>query len=180
MSLHQKYLRIISVLAGSGAVGLSLLLASTAPSAARPTPSGAEPTDTPKPRVSEQLSAIRDAVSELSAPETGAEAPGLGERLMAWGNWRNGGWGNGLRWLMWLTPIWLTCLLPMADRLASNSAGRRFGQLLLVISVFSVSYELWNPWRHPWIYDRALEPPKGLVTLKKKTPGGNVVPAASQ
>ena len=30
-----------------------------------------------------------------------------------------GGFTNGLRWLMWLTPIWLTCLLPIADRLGA-------------------------------------------------------------
>ncbi len=35
-----------------------------------------------------------------------------------------GGWTNGLRWLMWLTPIWLTCMLPLADRLAEHRWGR--------------------------------------------------------
>jgi hypothetical protein len=64
-----------------------------------------------------------------------------------------GGWTQGLRWLMWLTPIWLTCLLPMADRLAASRWGRALGYALLAVSVFSASYEPWNPWRHPWIYD---------------------------
>ncbi len=64
-----------------------------------------------------------------------------------------GGWTNGLRWLMWLTPVWLTCLLPAADRLAASRAGRVTAYLLLAVSVFSVSYQPWNPWRHPWVYD---------------------------
>src|SRR4029077_13329012 len=28
-----------------------------------------------------------------------------------------GGFANGPRWLMWLTPLWLLCLLPCADSL---------------------------------------------------------------
>jgi hypothetical protein len=68
-----------------------------------------------------------------------------------------GGFTNGLRWLMWLTPMWLTCLLPMVDLLAENRWGRRFAYVLLAVSIFSVSYEPWNPWRHPWIYDLMIE-----------------------
>lgn len=64
-----------------------------------------------------------------------------------------GGWTQGLRWLMWLTPIWLTCLLPMADRLSQSRWGRSVGHVLLAVSVLSASYEPWNPWRHPWLYD---------------------------
>jgi hypothetical protein len=68
-----------------------------------------------------------------------------------------GGFTNGLRWLIWLTPIWLTCLLPMADRLATSKPGRWFAGILLAISIFSMSYQLWSPWRHPWIFDLMLE-----------------------
>ena len=64
-----------------------------------------------------------------------------------------GGFTNGLRWLMWLTPISLTCLLPVADRLAASCWGRWLGGICLMISIFSASYQLWNPWRHPWIYN---------------------------
>jgi hypothetical protein len=67
-----------------------------------------------------------------------------------------GGWTNGLRWLMWLTPIWLTCLLPLADRLAPSRRGRVLAYLLLAVSVFSAHYSLWNPWRMPWLYDLML------------------------
>ena len=63
-----------------------------------------------------------------------------------------GGWTNGPRWLMWLTPFWLLTMLPVADRLSVSRAGRGLATLLLGVSVLSVSYSLWNPWRHPWIY----------------------------
>jgi hypothetical protein len=68
-----------------------------------------------------------------------------------------GGFTNGLRWLMWLTPIWLTCLIPAADWLASRCWGRWLGGIFLVASVFSASYQLWSPWRHPWIFDLMIE-----------------------
>jgi hypothetical protein len=64
-----------------------------------------------------------------------------------------GGWTNGPRWLMWLTPLWLLCMLPVADRLGTRRWGRVLALLLLALSVMSASYQLWNPWRHPWIYN---------------------------
>lgn len=64
-----------------------------------------------------------------------------------------GGWSNGPRWLMWLTPMWLLCLLPVLDRLALHRLGRGLALLLLVLSMLSMNYQLWNPWRHPWIYN---------------------------
>jgi hypothetical protein len=64
-----------------------------------------------------------------------------------------GGHTVGLRWLMWLTPLWLMCLLPSADWLGGSRWGRGAAYLCLGISVLSASYSLWNPWRHPWLYD---------------------------
>jgi hypothetical protein len=63
-----------------------------------------------------------------------------------------GGWTAGLRWLMWLTPVWLLCMLPVLDWLSARRWGRWLGYLLLAASVLSVSYPAWNPWRHPWLY----------------------------
>ncbi len=68
-----------------------------------------------------------------------------------------GGFTNGLRWLMWLTPIWLTCLVPVADYLATRCWGRWLGGIFLAVSVFSASYQLWSPWRQPWIFDLMIE-----------------------
>ncbi len=64
-----------------------------------------------------------------------------------------GGFTIGPRWLMWLTPLWLLCLIPAADWMAGDRVGRLLGYLFLGASIFSAHYSPWNPWRHPWIYD---------------------------
>jgi hypothetical protein len=64
-----------------------------------------------------------------------------------------GGWTNGPRWLLWLTPLWLVAMLPIADWLGARRWGRGVAIVLLAVSVLSASYQLWNPWRHPWIYN---------------------------
>jgi hypothetical protein len=63
-----------------------------------------------------------------------------------------GGWTCGLRWLMWLSPLWLLCMLPVADHLAGCKWGRLLAYLMLGVSVFSANFAAANPWRHPWIY----------------------------
>jgi hypothetical protein len=64
-----------------------------------------------------------------------------------------GGWTNGPRWLMWLTPLLLLALLPALDRLATQRWTRVIAYLFLAFSILSVSYRSWNPWRHPWVYN---------------------------
>lgn len=90
MSLRQKYLAILSGIVPVGVVGVSLLLGSTAPSAASQEPMAAQPRAADQPRVAERLAAIRDAVSEVAGPGSQPAA-----QQLAWGNWRNGGWRNG-------------------------------------------------------------------------------------
>ncbi len=72
-----------------------------------------------------------------------------------------GGVTNGPRWLLWLTPLWLVTMLPVVDVLGKSRWGRAVSLVLLAFSVFSASYSLWNPWRHPWIYD--LMNARGLI-----------------
>jgi hypothetical protein len=64
-----------------------------------------------------------------------------------------GGWTIGLRWLMWLTPLWLLTMLPIVDWLAARRWGRGLAYIFLAVSVLSASYPGWNPWRHPWLYN---------------------------
>jgi hypothetical protein len=64
-----------------------------------------------------------------------------------------GGWTNGPRWLLWLTPLWLFAMLPVADWLGQRRWGRILCLVLLALSVLSANYYAWNPWRHPWIYE---------------------------
>ncbi len=64
-----------------------------------------------------------------------------------------GGWTSGPRWLLWLTPLWLVALLPAADWLGRRRWGRVLGYALLALSVLSVSYPEYSPWRHPWLYN---------------------------
>ena len=93
MSLRQKYLKILSEIMPAGAVGISLLLGSTAPSDARQHPTRSQPAASDLSSVSERLAAIRDAVSDVAPP---VAEPREGEQQLAWGNWwRNGGWRNG-------------------------------------------------------------------------------------
>jgi hypothetical protein len=67
---------------------------------------------------------------------------------------RNYGGGSCcLRWLIWLTPLWLMTLLPVADRLGHSRWGRVVVLVLLGARVFSAFYGNDNPWSHPWIYD---------------------------
>jgi hypothetical protein len=67
---------------------------------------------------------------------------------------RNYGGGTCcLRWLIWLTPLWLLTLLPAADWLIRSWWGRAMLLALLAVSVFSACYAADNPWSHPWIFD---------------------------
>lgn len=63
-----------------------------------------------------------------------------------------GGMTSGFRWMFWFAPLWLTALLPAADRLARSRTGQALALTLLAFSVLSASYPTWNPWTHPWIY----------------------------
>jgi len=67
---------------------------------------------------------------------------------------RNYGGGTCcLRWLLWLTPLWLLTLLPAADWLSHSRWGRGLAIGFLIVSVFSAAYAADNPWSHPWIFD---------------------------
>ena len=64
-----------------------------------------------------------------------------------------GGVTSGLRWLFWLTPFWLTGMLPIVDWLGQTHRGRWVCYIALALSIASVSYSATNPWVHPWLYE---------------------------
>jgi hypothetical protein len=63
-----------------------------------------------------------------------------------------GGWTTGLRWLMWLAPLWLLCMIPIVDWCAARRWRRILAYCFLAISVMSATYPVTGPWRHPWLY----------------------------
>jgi hypothetical protein len=67
-----------------------------------------------------------------------------------------GGMTSGLRWLFWLSPLWLVAMLPAADWCARTRLRQGVAAVLLALSAFSASFPTWNPWTHPWLY-RLLE-----------------------
>ena len=104
MSLRLKYRKILSEIMPAGAVGISLLLGSTAPGDANQLPAGSQPSASDIASVSERLAATREAVSDV--PRISGQ--GEGEEQLAWGNWwRNWGWrGPGWRNWGWRGPGW--------------------------------------------------------------------------
>ena len=64
-----------------------------------------------------------------------------------------GGVTSALRWLFWLAPLWLVCMLPIVEWLGKTRNGRFLCIALLVISGLSASYSLQNPWVQPWLYE---------------------------
>jgi hypothetical protein len=62
-----------------------------------------------------------------------------------------GGSTCGPRWLMWLTPLWLLVMIPVLDRMTSPF-WKTVAYACLFLSVFSMTYPMYNPWRHPWLY----------------------------
>lgn len=63
-----------------------------------------------------------------------------------------GGQASALRWLFWLSPLWLLMLLPAVESLRRSWAGLAFAWLLLALSAVSALYAGTNPWVHPWPY----------------------------
>ena len=64
-----------------------------------------------------------------------------------------GGVTSALRWLFWLAPLWLVCMLPIAEWLGKTRNGRFFSIALLILSGLSAAYSMNNPWVHPWLYE---------------------------
>lgn len=63
-----------------------------------------------------------------------------------------GGNTCGLRWTFWLIPMWLCTLFPALEWCEKRPLFWKLALLLLLFSAVSVSFPIWNPWTHPWLY----------------------------
>jgi hypothetical protein len=64
-----------------------------------------------------------------------------------------GGMTSGFRWMFWLTPLWVVAMLPAVDCISKSRWGSGVAIVLLVFSIVSTVYPVWDPWSQPWIYD---------------------------
>ena len=67
-------------------------------------------------------------------------------------NYNYGGVSCGLRWALWLVPLWLVALVPVLDRFAGSRAMRVLAFMLAFVSMFSAWQPIDNPWRQPWLF----------------------------
>lgn len=61
-----------------------------------------------------------------------------------------GGVSVCLRWMIWLAPLWLFCIVDEMSALAESRAGRAILLVLFALGVFSVATSLDTPWQSPW------------------------------
>ncbi|MDR0521041.1 MAG: hypothetical protein LBH00_04205 [Planctomycetaceae bacterium] len=70
--------------------------------------------------------------------------------LMEQPNRNYGGNTAALRWMFWLAPLWSVPLVTAADWCSRGVVRRSSAMILLMISVMSAAYPVWNPWSNPW------------------------------
>ena len=67
-----------------------------------------------------------------------------------------GGVTCGLRWLLWLAPLWLVAMTPVVDWIGGGERDRSLwwgvALILLLVSAVTAAYAAQNPWTDPWIY----------------------------
>jgi hypothetical protein len=80
----------------------------------------------------------------------------LGFYLTRTENYNYGGVSCGLRWAVFLTPLWVWALLPACEQLADFWSGRSVAALLLLASLYSAWEPAGRAWQQPWLF-RVLE-----------------------
>lgn len=63
-----------------------------------------------------------------------------------------GGVSVCFRWMLWFAPLWLLVIAPVMERFAETRWRRIALQIMLALSVFSMSTALQSPWQSPWLY----------------------------
>lgn len=76
----------------------------------------------------------------------------LGFYLTRTANYNYGGVSCALRWMLWLTPLWLLALPAGFDALWQLPGGRWLALPLMAVSVFSAWEPLGQPWQQPWLF----------------------------
>lgn len=67
-------------------------------------------------------------------------------------NYNYGGSSCGLRWVLWLSPLWLVTSLPGVSRLL-RTPGRAAALAVLLAASMFFAWEPWStPWTQPWLY----------------------------
>ena len=92
----------------------------------------------------------------------------LGFYLTRTQNYNYGGNSVALRWLLWLTPFWWIGMLLTLERWLPARLGRLVTQLLLFVSVVSVTVSLSQPWRPSWLYNAMRI--QGWIDYRTRTP----------
>lgn len=76
----------------------------------------------------------------------------LGFYLSKTQHYNYGGNSVALRWMLWLTPLWLFAIIPVLDAWGTRRWFRCFASVLLIASITSASLPGGNPWQHPWLF----------------------------
>jgi hypothetical protein len=63
-----------------------------------------------------------------------------------------GGFCQGMRWLIWLTPFWLLYLPRGINAVAQSRFGRGLVLFCSFVSIFSAACAWQNPWTYSWIH----------------------------
>lgn len=67
-------------------------------------------------------------------------------------NYNYGGVSCGLRWALWLTPLWLLAMIPLLDLGSQSRLLRIIAILLFMVSTYSAWEPIDNPWHQPWLF----------------------------
>ncbi len=78
----------------------------------------------------------------------------LGFYLSRTKNYNYGGNTFGLRWIIWLSPLWIVAMVPALQVAVKSKRGLATTLVLLVVSVFSAQASAKNPWGESWLFHR--------------------------
>lgn len=69
-------------------------------------------------------------------------------------NYNYGGNSATLRWMLWLTPFFWYGMIPAVERLTASVRGRALIVVLMLPSLYSPFYSLYEPWQPGWIFQQ--------------------------